>query len=112
MLPDKYFKTLALKYVNDIPETQCALYSNLLSSYELDNLGTLKRSYSPIQVLQLKGTKDKLQLVSLNHQHYYSFSDISTVKLWLQDFKSKKIDIELIAHCSYRKKSVSHVSDC
>ena len=104
------FKSLALQFAKDLPEVHCALYCNFVTSYELDSNGDLKRAYSPIQVLQIKGTTGKLQLVSLNHQPTYQFSDISTIKLWLQDFESNKLDVEMTVHCTYRKKISNHGS--
>ena len=99
------FKALALKYLKDTPEIHGVLYCNLISSYELDGKGTLKHIYSPIQIIQLAGANEKLQLIHLNNQHCYTFADNSSIKLWLQDFDSKRIDIEMNVLCSYRKKT-------
>lgn len=81
-----------------------------MTSYELDSEGHLKRTYSPIQVFQIKGTIGKLQLISLCHQPAYTFSDTSTIKIWIQSFEGKKIDVQMAVHCAFRKKISNHAS--
>ena len=95
-------KSIALKYRKDIAPIFATLNCNLLSSYEKDNEGTLSRQFSPLAIIKLSGTEGKLETISIKES--FQFCDSSDIKIWLQDFDSKRISgIEFSVHCSYRK---------
>ena len=94
--------TVALKYRKDIAPIFATLNCNLLSSYEKNNEGTLSRQFSPLAIIKLSGTEGKLETISIKES--LQFCDSSDIKIWLQDFDSKRISgIEFSVHCSYRK---------
>ena len=99
------FKSLALEFLEDLNDKQCILCCNFLAAFEIDAKGTLKRTFSPIQMLQLSGRRGKFQVINLSQQPYHQFSDNSNIKIWLQDLDSNKIDISMSVHCAYRKKN-------
>ena len=95
-------KSIALKYSKDISPILATINCNLLSSYEKDNQGTLSRQFSPLAIIKLSGPDGKLETISIKES--FQFCDSSDIKIWLQDFDSKRISgIEFSVHCSYRK---------
>ena len=93
---------MTLTYLTKIQPIHCAFYCNLISSYELDINGALKRNYSPLKVFQLEGDIGKIDLKDLDSSTF-KFSDVSVVKCWISDFQNKKVDVEISVFCAYRK---------
>ena len=97
------FKSVTLTYLRKIQPIHCTFYCNLISSYELDVNGALKRNYSPLKVFVLDGDAGKIDLKDLDPSPVHKFSDVSVVKCWISDFQNRKVDVEISVFCAYRK---------
>ena len=72
------FKTLNVTFLQDHPpqtsgedSTAAMLCSNVLTSVEKDKDGVLNRIYSPIELVQLKGSKGHVQTFDLNPNNFF-----------------------------------------
>ena len=104
------FKTLNVTLLQDLPprgsredSTAAVLCCNLLTSVEKSNEdGVIKRIYSPIEIVQLQGSKGHMQTFDLNPNNFYSMHDLSNVQAWLQTLEKTPIAIKLNVLCSYK----------
>ena len=85
--------------------TAAVLCCNLLTSVEKSNEdGVVKRIYSPIQIVQLHGSKGHMETFDLNPTNVYTIEDFSSVSAWLQTLEKTPIAIKLNVLCSYKYK--------
>ena len=106
------FKTLNVTLLQDLPpsgsledSTAAVLCCNLLTSVEKSNEdGVVKRIYSPIQIVQLHGSKGHMETFDLNPTNVYTIEDFSSVSAWLQTLEKTPIAIKLNVLCSYKCK--------
>ena len=103
------FKTLNVTFLQDHPpqtsgedSTAAMLCSNVLTSVEKDKDGVLNRIYSPIELVQLKGSKGHVQTFDLNPNNSFFMHDLSDVQAWLQTLEKQPIAIKLNVLCCYK----------
>ena len=103
------FKTLNVTFLQEHPtkgsgedSTAAMLCSNVLTSVEKDKDGVLKRIYSPIELVQLKGSKGHMQTFDLNPNNSFFMHDLSDVQAWLQTLEKQPIAIKLNVLCCYK----------
>ena len=88
------FKTLNVTFLQDHPpqtsgedSTAAMLCSNVLTSVEKDKDGVINRIHSPIELVQLKGSKGHMQTFDLNPNNSFFMHDLGDVQAWLQTLK-------------------------
>ena len=103
------FKTLNVTFLQEHPpqtskedSSVAMLCSNVLTSVEKDKDGVLNRIYSPIELVQLKGSKGQMQTFDLNPNNSFFMHDLSDVQAWLQTLEKEPIAIKINVLCCYK----------
>ena len=96
------FKSISIKLFEAM-NIHAVVCTNFLTSFELTSHGNLERNFSPLKFIALKGNKDSLILEEIDSSKTYLFSDVNTIKIWLQDFNKKRVNAEVYVLISYRR---------
>ena len=75
-------KSVALKFLSS-QDTYGCLCSNLLTSYILNESGSIEHIFSSIKIIDVKGRSGYRQLLNIDSTSYF-IQDISEVKFWIQ----------------------------
>ena len=98
------FRSVILKFDETI-DTFGMVCCNFLTNFEYSTHGNLERVFAPIKVLSVKAVPGSSQLIELDSTRSYVISDLSDLKIWLQDFRKKRINTDINVHICYRKSS-------